>query len=297
MYNLLVSGDENAWKGKMASLDDSRCVKANEGTPTSIAQRLGNFSREAIEELKNFPCIFAYEDSHEAPPAFGYLKEIKVRSGKLIIEYERMSIQPWLDINTFRQLHGLLDMTRFEPNRTHWAVKDVDLAEELQPYGIIIPNRTLSSFQTTDPLQQNFEVAFSFPGESRTLVEQVLIELKRLMPAGSIFYDNEFKAFLARPNLDVMMEQIYRDRSKLLVVFLSGDYQQKAWCGLEFRVIKEVVFKREHERVMYIKTDDIPVQGILTTDGYIDARTHTPKQLAHFIYLRANALRTPVTRV
>src|SRR3546814_10706368 len=50
-----------------------------------------------------------------------------------------------------------------------------------------------------------------------------------------IFYDYNYQAFLARPNLDKLLSKIYREQAKLIVVFLSEDYQRKPWPGLEFR--------------------------------------------------------------
>jgi hypothetical protein len=47
------------------------------------------------------------------------------------------------------------------------------------------------------------------------------------------------------------------------------DYEKKDWCGLEFRVVREIVFKRQHDRVMYVRMDDGDVTGVLTTDGYV----------------------------
>ena len=37
-----------------------------------------------------------------------------------------------------------------------------------------------------------------------------------------VFYDRFHEAELARPNLDVYLQEIYHDRSRLVVVFLAG---------------------------------------------------------------------------
>lgn len=78
-------------------------------------------------------------------------------------------------------------------------------------------------------------------------------------------------------------QDIYRNRSKLVVVFLGGDYQRKDWCGIEFRAIKEIILERDHKKIMFVRMDDSPVDGVFKTDGYIDGRKFNPQEIAYFI--------------
>jgi hypothetical protein len=291
MYNLLVSGDCDAWKTNMYSLDIARCVRTTEYTTEELAKSLGSFNDEAIERLKSFPCLFAYEDSCGLAPKFGWLKEIKKRTGNIIMEYELVSIKPWIDEEIFRSAKVNLDIVGWEMSRTHWAVKDVDLTEELRTFGVTIPSAKLNRIGTVNPEWHTFDVALSFPGETRPLVEKILNELHKVLQPDAVFYDNYYSAYLARPSLDLLLEKIYRNQSKLLVVFLSGDYQRKEWCGLEFRAVRDIILRRQHDRIMYIKTDDLPVEGVLRTDGYIDARIYSPRDIALFIQQRVIAQR------
>ena len=96
---------------------------------------------------------------------------------------------------------------------------------------------------------------------------------------------------LARPALDVLLQEIYGQRSRLIVVFLCADYQNKEWCGVEFRAIREIVMEREHDRIMFIKMDDGQVDGVFKQDGYIDGRQHTPEEIAGFIQERVEIAR------
>ena len=88
---------------------------------------------------------------------------------------------------------------------------------------------------------------------------------------------------LARPSLDTLLQEIYRHRSKLIVVFLGSDYQRKDWCGIEFRAIREIIMERDNTRIMFVRTDDGAVDGVFKTDGYVDVRRFTPAQIAQFI--------------
>jgi len=121
-------------------------------------------------------------------------------------------------------------------------------------------------------------------------VEDIVTELKPKLKPNALFYDSHFQPQLARPSLDLLLQDIYEKRSKLIVVFLSGDYEKKEWCGVEFRAIKEIIMERKYEKVMFIKVDDGPVKGIFKTDGYIDSRKFAPQEIAGFIFERSLAL-------
>ncbi|MBV6393822.1 MAG: hypothetical protein KPEEDBHJ_03066 [Anaerolineales bacterium] len=128
-----------------------------------------------------------------------------------------------------------------------------------------------------------FDVALSFPGEIRSYIEIIVRELERIISPNSYFYDNNYISQLARPSLDILLQDIYKNRSRLVVVFLSGDYQRKEWCGIEFRAIKEIIMERDNHKIMLVKMDDGVVDGIFKTDGYIDGQKHQPKDIARFI--------------
>jgi hypothetical protein len=56
----------------------------------------------------------------------------------------------------------------------------------------------------------------------------VAAELKKRLPPGSVFYDKDFTAQLARPNLDTVLQRIYLQNSYLIVVFFCADYEKKS---------------------------------------------------------------------
>ena len=116
------------------------------------------------------------------------------------------------------------------------------------------------------------------------------MELEKLIDTNQIFYDDNYKSQLARPSIDILLQDIYRNRSKLVVVFLCEKYQEKEWCGVEFRPIKEMIKEKDHEKIMFIRLDNGHVDGIFSTDGYIDGRTHSPREVANFINQRINLL-------
>lgn len=134
-----------------------------------------------------------------------------------------------------------------------------------------------------------FRVALSFPGEQRTYVSQVAHNLQSRLGKDSVFYDYDYQAHLARPNLDVLLQNIYRRQSELLVVFVCEKYSEKEWCGLEWRAIRDLIKSKKDDQVMFIRFDGANLDGLFSIDGYIDGRSHTPEQVGELILQRLSA--------
>lgn len=181
---------------------------------------------------------------------------------------------------------------------TH-QIRRVDSLKEILPFIFPLgkdytpsklPSLPHNKTKAVDITKHSFEVAFSFPGEVRDYVESIASELEKEIGPNSYFYDNKYKAQLARPSLDKLLQDIYRNRSKLIVVFLCQKYEDKKWCGVEFRVISEIIMERKLQKVMFVRMDESSVEGVFKTDGYIDGRSHTPSDVAGFIKERVSLI-------
>jgi len=149
-----------------------------------------------------------------------------------------------------------------------------------------LKNADMDSKQIVDIRKHVFDVGLSFPGEIRNkIIIPVVEKLERLLGKDKVFYDNHYTSQLAVPNLDLLLQSIYQDRTKLIVVFLCADYQKKEWCGLEFRVVRDLIKQRKFQRIMFIKTDDGHVEGIFGIDGYVKYEDN-PDDIAGFIVER-----------
>jgi len=135
-----------------------------------------------------------------------------------------------------------------------------------------------------------FKVALSFPGEKREYVREVVEALCGTIGKESIFYDHFFTSELARPNLDTLLQSVYHKNSDLVVAFLCEEYQEKEWCGLEWRAIKDLIKKKEDNRIMLMRFDNAEIEGVFTIDGYVDCNNFSPKEIANFIVERIRIL-------
>lgn len=143
--------------------------------------------------------------------------------------------------------------------------------------------------QAQSPARQGtrrFRVALSFPGELRAFVEPIAENLAQRLGKPKVLYDKYHQAEFARPNLDVYLQSLYHDDSDLLVVFLCADYEEKDWCRLEWRAIRDLIKRRRSDDVMLVRFDQTLIPGILSIDGYIDASGRSPDAISGLILER-----------
>lgn len=201
----------------------------------------------------------------------------------LWIDYAIMPSEPFATADDFLSEGTALDIGEWELHRTHWAVKDVDLAQELGRLGTVLSEWTMPHRKQVDVRRHRFQVALSFPGEPRDYVERVATELDRQLGLHACFYDRLYLAQLARPNLDVVLQGVYGDRSEVVVVFVCAEYDEKLWCGIEWRKIRERVATGDDIEVMYVRLGEGNVAGMTALDDYLDARTRVPEDVARSI--------------
>lgn len=291
MFNLFIRGSMNGWDGQPWEIARNRCVNEYEYTAKPIVAQYGSFDAASVNALRQLPCIFADEidkyHGNSRLPSLGLIDEVEVRDAELRVTYHLTPVSPFFTVAEMADMLFDFDMQQWELSRTHWAVKDVDLERVLGRRGITLPAWARPLSPTVDITRHYFDVALSFPGSARPLVKAIADELERTLGANKCFYDNNYTAQLARPSLDVLLQDVYRNRSKLVVVFLGGQYQARDWCGVEFRAIKEMLLRRDFHQIMFVKLDDQPVEGVFATDGYVDSRHHDPRSIARFIAERA----------
>ncbi len=283
MYNLFVTADCDAWDGSPTKFDLSRCLR--EYTDDGLKAKYADLSDERVAELLTIPCLFACETGCDRPAKVGHLTKVTRRGSWVRIEYIIDANYPEIPTANLSKLEWDLDIGNWEMGRTHWALKDVDLHTVLTHSDIagIVQSETTGPVDVTTA---TFDVALSFPGDNRPYARAVADRLSLLLGRQRVFYDEYYKSQLARPNLDTLLQDIYRNRSRLIVAFLSAAYQTKDWCGVEFKAIREILKQRDDSKVMYVRHDAGHVDGVFSTDGFIDATKHSPIEVADLILER-----------
>lgn len=157
------------------------------------------------------------------------------------------------------------------------------ISQNTAKIGLLYKELFDKNYQSNNRTMKNFKVALTFAGENRGFVEQVAVDLEVKLGKGNIFYDNFFQAELARMDLDIFLQDIYHNKSDFIVVFLSEDYEKKEWCGLEWRSIRDLIKKKQSNKIILVKLSDFNLEGIFSIDGYLDGVTNNPMAISELI--------------
>ncbi|CAF1197806.1 unnamed protein product [Didymodactylos carnosus] len=140
-----------------------------------------------------------------------------------------------------------------------------------------------------DKYAYRFDVAFLFPGgirEREGIADKLCQKINGGQQCNRVFFDAYYKAELARLNLDLYLQTIYRYQTKLIIVFMCDAYERKDWCGLESRVIRDLLKTRQSHRIMLLTVDGHKIDGVLDIDGYLNIEDMMECEVVNHIYSR-----------
>ena len=80
-----------------------------------------------------------------------------------------------------------------------------------------------------------YDFAFSFAGEDRRLVKSIKEMLEK--QNYTVFYDNDLQYELVGKDLYSSLREIYKNKCKFVVCFISENYSKKVWTKLEFTAV------------------------------------------------------------
>jgi TIR domain len=126
-----------------------------------------------------------------------------------------------------------------------------------------------------------FEVALSFAGEQRDYVHQTAGELRRR--GVNCFYDEHEGVNTWGKDLYAYLDEIYRQKSKYTVIFISAEYARKLWTNHERKSAQARAFAENREYILPARFDDTELPGLLPTTGFVDLRKISPIELAELI--------------
>ncbi len=129
-------------------------------------------------------------------------------------------------------------------------------------------------------MSYQFDVALSFAGEDRSYVREVAAFLE---PNNvRVFYDEFEEVSMWGKDLAEHLDDIYRNKARYCVIFISNQYANKVWPSHEKRsALARGVIDREY--ILPARFDDTDVLGIPPSTVYIDLRKKSPEEFAKLI--------------
>jgi hypothetical protein len=126
--------------------------------------------------------------------------------------------------------------------------------------------------------QYPWDVAVSFAGEQRKLVEQLRDALNGR--GYTVFYDFDQQHQLWGQNLRVKLADVYANEAEYMLIVLSKEYPEKDWPSFELDVGRAAKKKRTQEYLLPLVADDVPIVGLSKDVGYLDLRTTSIDDIA-----------------
>jgi hypothetical protein len=131
------------------------------------------------------------------------------------------------------------------------------------------------------PATKPVDIALSFAGEDRNYVDRLANILRDR--GVSVFYDLFEEVDLWGKDLYAHLSDVYQNRARFTVMFISKNYSEKLWTNHERRAAQARAFQESYEYILPARFDDTEIPGVLPTMGYISLKDRTPEDLASLI--------------
>jgi hypothetical protein len=225
-------------------------------------------NRASLKRLEQVQTLLMYEVGVEGPNTdvvrVGQMRDIRLSGGDITFRFTESGRIPRDKVD---ELAHRLQLGTWEKTRTHWAVKDGSVPQELLLAMTETPKR--------------YDIVLSFAGEDRGYVEEVAEFLNE--HGVVVFYDKYEQVTLWGKNLQEHFESIYRQQARYCVMFISKHYAQKVWTRHERRAALARSMAERAEYVLPARFDDTEIPGLNPVVGYLDLKDMSPKWLGEMI--------------
>ena len=135
-----------------------------------------------------------------------------------------------------------------------------------------------------------YDVAVSFAGEDRLTAERFaeILQAQGL----KVFYDKWEQADLWGRDLYHHLDEVYSQKARFCVMFLSAHYAAKAWTNHELKSAQARAFQENDEYILPLRLDDTVIPGIRPTLGYLDLRKISVENAARLAIEKIMAARS-----
>lgn len=127
----------------------------------------------------------------------------------------------------------------------------------------------------------DYDVAFSFAGEDRRIVESLANRLKQHNV--SVFYDRDEQAAMWGENLQEYLTDIYLKQARFCIMFISQAYAEKMWTRHERRTAMARAMEQKRAYILPIRLDHTELEGLLPSVAYINFSDHNEEEIVGMI--------------
>lgn len=222
--------------------------------------------------------------------------EYKEKESKVFSKYALEGEKAKLDaINRTAQIPLFAEMDR-QRDRNRAKVNGFYLTDEM----IKNINNYKTTSEHTDNMNNNtkaketavkefeYDVAFSYAGEQAVYVEQVA----RYIDSNGVrvFMDKLKKVDMWGTNLIDYLTDIYANKARWCVMFISQEYADSAFPNLERQIIESRNLT-DKDYLLPARFDSAVIQGSVHTKTYIPLSGYTPEQFGDLILEKINKVK------
>jgi len=265
MFNVLISSKPKAWESEQRlEMDADRFLEHSDRAAKDISAK----DPKSLKRLERIPTFLVYENVVRARARsivrLGQIHDIQEERSLMTFKFaETGRIQR----RKFESIRHRLDVSDWQMNRTHWAVKEGDVPQDI--------------LAMITPTPRKYDVVLSFAGEDRKYVEKVASSLEE--QGIVVFYDEYEEATLWGKDLAEYFDSIYRKQGRFCVMFASRHYATRLWTRHERRSALARALEAHGEFVLPARFDDTEIPGLRPTIAYQDLRKMGPGKLAELI--------------
>ena len=103
-----------------------------------------------------------------------------------------------------------------------------------------------------------------------------------------MFYDVDEQLKLWGADLYAYLDDIYRNKARFCVIFISEAYGRKLWTNHERQSAQARAFRSNQVYILPARFDDTAIPGIRDTVGDIDLKNYTPTAFAKLILAKVS---------
>jgi TIR domain-containing protein len=117
-------------------------------------------------------------------------------------------------------------------------------------------------------MDKYYDIAISFAGENKDIVEQIYLIIKEKFENFKVFYSNKKEVELMGADAEEVFEEVFTNANQVIVV-ISKFYKKKEWTKFEWEIISK---RNERNKFNPIRLDDSILYGLSNNIIYYSNR-------------------------
>jgi len=127
----------------------------------------------------------------------------------------------------------------------------------------------------------DYDIALSFSGDERPIASKVANILSE--NGIRVFYDEYFDDYLWGKFLPDTLQDVYKNRAKYCVIFISESYKENVMTNVERRAAVERAIREPNEYILPVRVDETVLPSISEDTVYFDLRHNSVEKLCNLI--------------